>query len=493
MGRLRENRGVILRAGVVLVLAATAPAAFTVVKASLVQKAVQSGIEAASPAEEQILAEREAAHALLRAGEAEAGAEALLASLRTLPADATDLLEAAHGSLQLLAFAMVGLMRDDALEAFEAQLDPALWPMDALVSVYYYREVEDYARWRDLPLFSGPEMWARLDAVCASPSPLVRAGGLLQAASPYLWTRIAPAEVARILEATNDLGALMPDSRLLREVVREHVRACLGPGFHPLPDVQALFGALAGGEEAEAAEAAAQADLAQAVPLQHGAAAIGAMAELLPWAPAVAAVLADDPVVALATEAAGAAAQAEPGTDEEAVRQACLDLVVDEALNHADAGVRDWCLRSMVLTDGMLHGLASAQEAATVRGACAQRVDALPPPEGRAPPDGARAAVNLLQVAAERDVALDGTDGLQSVALAPRRVEPIDMNLFEQAPRRLAHYGYSLARQGSHAEAATVFEDLAALYPDSVLGDKWQADADHLRRVLERLARAGGD
>ena len=490
MARLHENRGVILRGGVVVVLGATA--AFTVMKASLLQKAAQSAVETSWTAED-IVAEREAAHALLRAGEVEAAAQVLLASLRALPQDAAELLEAAHGSLQLLAFAMVGLMRDEALEAFETQLDPAQWPIDALVWVYYYREVEDYARWRKMPPFSGAEMWARLDAVCASPSPLVQAGGLLQAASPYLWTRIAPDEVARILDATNDLGALVPDSRLLREVVREHVRACLGPGFHPLPDVQALFGALAGGEEAEAAEAAAQADLAQAVPLDHGAAALGALVELLPWDPAVAAVLAEDPVVALAVEAAAAAAEAEPDADEEVVRQACLDLVVDQALNHADADVRDWCLRSMVLTDGMLHGRASAEEAATVRAACAQRIQALPPPEGRAPPDGARAAVNLLEVAAERAVTLDASADLEAVALAPRSVEPIDMNLFEQAPRRLAHYAYALARQGSYADAATVFERLAALYPDSVLGDKWQEDADHLRRVLERVTRSRGN
>ena len=89
----------------------------------------------------------------------------------------------------------------------------------------------------------------------------------------------------------------------------------------------------------------------------------------------------------------------------------------------------------------------------------------------------------------ERGDLSQATAHLQALATDTRQTEPIDMNLFEQAPRRLAHYGYALARQGSYEEGAAVFERLAALYPDSLLADKWRDDAAHLREVINRVTR----
>lgn len=126
-------------------------------------------------------------------------------------------------------------------------------------------------------------MWENIDALEKSPSALVRAGGNLMAASPYLWTRIGIDEVGRMLDATNALAAAVPSSRLATEVVREHVRACLGPNFRPLPDVQALFGALSGGEGARSAEEASLTDLAESRPVTDGFEAVEALTTLLPW------------------------------------------------------------------------------------------------------------------------------------------------------------------------------------------------------------------
>jgi len=483
MRYLRNNRGVILRVAVLGLAVAVLPGAFVTLKTLLLK---ETQVAAAPAMVEAILAEREAAHALLRAGEVEAGAQALLASLRALP-DNPALLDAAHGTLQLLAFAMVGLMRDEALASFQAELDPAQWPIDGLVSAYCYRELEDYARWRKMTPFTSEEMWARIEALHSSRSALVRAGSLLLAASPYLWTRIGPAEVLSMLNATNQLAEVLPGSRLLREVVREHVRAVVGPGLHPLPDVQALFAAMSGQGLAEA-EAASQRDLGEAVPLADGLAAVDALINMVPWNSEVAAILAEDPVVDLVLAARGKAAAmaARPGIEEAVVRQACLGDILAAGLAHPDASVRDWGLRSAVHVDGWLHAQAWSEEAAAVRNACTLRAAALGSPPGRAPVEGARAAVTALEVSARRDEASGTAEALGTLALQARDSEPIDMNLFEQGPRRLGHFGYALVREGEYDDAIAVFDRLAAAYPNSLLGDKWSSDAAHLRSVQDR-------
>ncbi|NIA16356.1 MAG: hypothetical protein GWP08_20035, partial [Nitrospiraceae bacterium] len=409
MRSVMNNRGVILRGAVVLVLLVSLPMALTTLKTTpVVQSQLAAVLDAVEAPPDDLLSLREAAHARLRKGEIPEGALDLLDSLRALPDDPA-LLEDAHGTLQLLAFTMVGLMRDEALASFEAQLDPEQWPIDALVLAYFYLEVEDYARFRKMEMIAAPEIWKQLDAVQASSSELVRAGGLLLAASPYMWTRIGPAELERMLGATNAFAAVLPDSRLLREIVREHVRACLGPGFHPLPDIQALFGALMGGAEVDKAEAAVEQALSDEVPLYYGTQGVQAMVGELPWHPAIQKILADDPVVALALDAAELAGTmlSQPGMDEETVRQACLELVLEQAETHADASVRDWCLRSTVIFEGTPHERATDAEVTLQRETCetvtTALTGALPPPEERVPVDGARAALNLLAAAAQRD------------------------------------------------------------------------------------------
>ncbi|MCX5772259.1 MAG: hypothetical protein NTZ09_18575, partial [Candidatus Hydrogenedentes bacterium] len=177
MRKLIEKRGMILR-GLLVAIAVTVPLVVVTVATTSVEDEATSATDA-------ILAEREAAHALLRSGEIEAGAVALIESLRNLPDD-VELLEPAHGTLQLLAFTMVGLMPDDLLERFLAHLDPASWPIDQLVLAYYARETEQYASWRGLEPFDAARMWEKIDALSQSKSALVRAGGNLMAASPYL-------------------------------------------------------------------------------------------------------------------------------------------------------------------------------------------------------------------------------------------------------------------------------------------------------------------
>jgi hypothetical protein len=204
MRKLIEKRGVILR-GLLLAVSAT-------VSVVLVTLSAVPGEDGAESLAASVAAEREAAHALLRSGEIEAGAVALLDSVRNLPDDPA-LLDAAHGTLQLLAFAMAGLMPDDRLDAFLLELDPASWPVDALVLAYYARETEQYASWRGFDPFDAATVWQEIDALSASPSALVRAGGNLMAASPYLWTRIGIDEVGRMLEATNALAAALPSGR----------------------------------------------------------------------------------------------------------------------------------------------------------------------------------------------------------------------------------------------------------------------------------------
>ena len=331
MRSVMNNRGVIFRGAAVLALLVSVPMALTTLKTAPVsQSQLAAVLDVAEVPADDLLSLREAAHARLRKGEAPDGALDLLDSLRALPDDVA-LLEDAHGTLQLLAFTMVGLMRDEALAAFEAQLDPDQWPIDALVKAYYYLEIEDYARFRKMDMIAAPEIWEQLDMVQASRSELVRTGGLLLAASPYMWTRVGPVELERILTATNEFAAVLPDSRLLREIMRENVRACLGPGFHPLPDVQALFGALLGGEEVTRAEAAVEQALSDEVPLYYGTQGVQALVSELPWHPAIQKLLADDPAVVVALDAAELAGTmlAQRGMDEETVRQACLDLVLD--------------------------------------------------------------------------------------------------------------------------------------------------------------------
>lgn len=177
--------------------------------------------------------------------------------------------------------------------------------------------------------------------------------------------------------------------------------------------------------------------------------------------------------------------------------------------------MRDWCLRSTVIFEGTPHERASEAEVSRQRETCEIVLEAalsartstpdesvagktltdadgaLPPPEERTPRDGARARLNLLAAAAQRD---DTTGLAADIAPAPlesRATEPIDANLFENEIRRLSRYGHSLARQGVYDEAIEVFDGLAAMYPDSLLGDKWQGSADHLRRVTERPSKRG--
>jgi len=473
MRKLIEKRGMILR-GLLVAIAVTVPLAVVTVATTSVDD------EALLPAA-AIVSEREAAYALLRSGEIEAGAVALLESLRNLPDD-VELLDAAHGTLQLLAFTMVGLMPDDLLERFLAYLDPATWLIDQLVLTYYARETEQYASWRGLEPFDAARMWEKIDALSQSKSALVRAGGNLMAASPYLWTRIGMDEVGRMFEATNALAAALPSSRLATEVVREHVRACLGPNFHPLPDVQALFGALSGGDGARSAEEASLTDLAESRPVADGIEAVEALTTILPWNEQIQGILATDAVVGLGRDAAAVVASRGATTDDAALRQDCAALVEDMAANSEDASVRDWRLRSMVLVDGLIGPNTTEQEAAAIREASAL------PTEDRAadepvPLDVARAALNQLIVAREYPgVAVSPTD-LKDVLMLPRETEPVDINLFEQGPRRLAHYAYALVRRGALDEAADVFDQLAALYPGSVLSAKWNEDATHLRTV----------
>jgi hypothetical protein len=474
MRKLIEKRGMILR-GLLLGVSAVVPVVLVALSAAPggdVDRAMLSG---------SIAAEREAAHALLRSGEIEAGAVALLESLRKLPDD-VELLEPAHGSLQLLAFTMVGLMPNDLLERFLAHLEPASRPVDALVLAYYARETEQYASWRGLEPFDAAHMWEKIDALEKSPSALVRAGGDLMAASPYLWTRIGMDEVGRMLEATNALAAALPSSRLATEVVREHVRACLGPNFRPLPDIQALFGALSGGDGARSAEEASMVDLAESTPIVDGLEAVQTLTTVVPWNEQAQAILATDPVVALARDAAALVANKAAAADGAALRQSCAALVEAAAANSEDASVRDWCLRSMVLVDGLIGPNTTDQEAAAIREASAL------PTEDRAadepvPLDEARAALNQLIVAREHPEAAVLPADLKDVLMLPRQTEPVDINLFEQGPRRLAHYAYALVRRGALDEAAGVFDQLAALYPGSVLCDKWQEDATHLHEV----------
>ena len=118
--------------------------------------------------------------------------------------------------------------------------------------------------------------------------------------------------------------------------------------------------------------------------------------------------------------------------------------------------------------------------------ACTLREAALGAPPGRAPVDGARAAVTALEVSARRDEASGTAEALGTLALQARDSEPIDMNLFEQGPRRLGHFGYALVREGEYDDAIAVFDRLAAAYPNSLLGDKWSSDAAHLRSVQDR-------
>ena len=475
MRKLIEKRGMILR-GLLVAVSAAVPVVLVTLTAA------PGGDIAGATLPDSIVAEREAAHALLRSGEIEAGAVALLESLRNLPDD-IELLEPAHGTLQLLAFTMVGLMPNDLLDAFLAQLDPASWSIDALVLAYYARETEQYASWRGLEPFEAARIWEKIDALAQSPSALVRAGGNLMAASPYLWTRIGMDEVSRMLDATNVLAAALPSSRLAKEVVREHVRACLGPNFHPLPDIQALFGTVsADGEGPAAAEEAGRTDLAESRPIVDGLQAVQALTTLLPWNEQIQAILSTDPIVALAQDAAAAAANKGAAADDAALRQTCTVLVQDTAASSEDSSVRDWCLRSMVLVDGLVGPNTTDQEAAAIREASAVPADALMA-QGPVPLDEARAALNQLIVAREHaDAAISAAD-LKEVLMLPRQTEPVDINLFEQGPRRLAHYAYALVRQGSLDEAADLFEQIAALYPGSVLANKWNEDATHLRQV----------
>ena len=480
MRKLIEKRGVILRG---LLLAVSAAAGVLVVALT-----AAPGDDGGESVAASIAAEREAAHGLLRSGDIEAGAVALLESLRNLPDD-VELLDAAHGSLQLLAFTMVGLMPNDLLERFRAHLDPASWPIDALIQAYYARETEQYASWRGFEPFDAGQIWKRIDALDESPSALVRAGGNLMAASPYLWTRIGMDEVGRMLEATNALGAALPSSRLAREVVREHVRACLGPNFRPLPDIQALFGALSGGEGPRSAEEAGQTDLAESPPVADGLEAVEALTTLLPWNEQIQGIIATDPVVALARDAAGVVASRGATANDDALRQDCAALLEDAAANSGEASVRDWRLRSMVLVDGLVGPGTTDQEAAAIREASTLPIEARAADEP-VPLDVARAALNQLIVAREHpEVAVSAAD-IKDVLMLPRQTEPVDINLFEQGPRRLAHYGYALVRRGALDEAATLFEQLAALYPGSVLCDKWKEDAIHLHTVA---GLQGGD
>ena len=277
----------------------------------------------------------------------------------------------------------------------------------------------------------------------------------------------------------------------LRRHAREHVRACLGPNFHPLPDIQALFGTVsADGEGPAAAEEAGRTDLAESRPILDGIQAVQALTTLLPWNEQIQAILSADPIVALAQDAASVAANRGGATDDAALRQTCTALVQDTAASSEDSSVRDWRLRSMVLVDGLVGPGTTDQEAAAISEASAVAADALTAQEP-IPLDEARAALNQLIVAREHpEVSVSPAD-LKDILTLPRQTEPVDINLFEQGPRRLAHYAYTLVRRGSLNEAADLFQQIAALYPGSVLSTEWNKDATHLREVGQPRQAAG--
>lgn len=425
------------------------------------------------------------AYNLVLKGEITESSRLLLNYVRSLPEDSPGRVGEVHSTLQLLSFIMAALMKEDDLQPFRASLEPTIFPIDALVDCGYYMSVEHYA-WLRNAEFSFEGVWQRVDLCLAGNSDLVRAEALLLAATAHRWKPIIASDVPRLIEATNKLVALIPDHPYTREMLREHLRHCLGPAFCPTDALKEFF---------------AFAELPQKegdMNVLDGMMAVGLVLEQLPVSNEVKALMNSDPAIQFVRKLkADAEAMSGSGIEVAQIRDACIEEVVRLAEASTDIDLRDFALRVLVdhekntlsptlpaeIKARILALFDSGSEGApiTVDGFEVTRIDT------------ARAQYACFVERIEEGNLDEVQDLIEILSGQDRYSDPLDINYYERIPIYISGYAYRLAEEGRHTEAAVLLSQLASSFPSSCMGDKWKNDAEFLQSIPALRTELAGE
>ena len=392
---------------------------------------------------------REGGHARMRAGFILEGATTVLEALRAQPLDAVEQSREVESALQLLSFCMVVLMPDEMLVSFHDALDPTVHPIDALVDIEFYKEFQDYAKWRTVLTLDKAAFHAAVRSAAESDAAVVRLEGLRTLLNPAFNEN--PNDIAAMTAAMNAMALEFPDNPATREAFRNLMRGCSGRAFdHPE--------------------------------------AVDMLLHALPWEPAMQSLLATDSVVAVVEEALSArtvTVKSETGVPVSDPRAAAVEVLATAAESHPDAEARDWCIRSMASTASVANE--TAADLTPTIGACLETVADREAAAGKSltaalEPDVARAQFLLFANAIEEGDLAAAAPYIDVLWDQVRSQELPDINLYERIPRKFGYYAYALVGQTRKDEAIAFFERLATLYPNSYLAQDHLKTAAFLRR-----------
>lgn len=375
--------------------------------------------------------------ARIEAGDPMGAALYLRDALRAVPND-VKWVDDTFAVLQLLSFDMAALLPSAQLETFRAELDSATYPTDALAIAFYLRDLRDYANLRGLAVEEKDAQRERLWALVEVDAGLHGAAALAALATG--WSDLTPAEIEETVVVLNRLADLCPEAAVTREALRETVRVCGGLGFSEPQSAVVL-------------------------------------ADLPVWNENVKKFMTEDKVVLLARAAAAAKDRASRGPGEEPT---VPDVVLRSAELELDPGVRDWCLRATATTNSLSNGALGTERANAIRQVHSRVAR-------QSNPDIAttRAQFILLANSIEAHDPDLAQELLPALEASRKTRGALDVNFYERVPRKLGLYGYELVRHGRIEEAVGIFEYLAALYPNSMLGQEWADAAGFLRKTAD--------